>query len=227
MKVPRFLWRILGKAIKLLDWLALKFSRVGEVDGIGIYDLTPKELSESTFLQPTAEALGLIRQHDPRRYRRVCRYIKCIVNRPLITAGSFEWRRSMCNVDYNKRFTPANPPQWNLRVYACLLVHEATHGLLRATRLPYNDKTWERTERLCSLEEYRFIRRVDEWWADEYRSPKQFNPELWRRHRKTEARQAAWRKRGEEWHQERLNEKREQDREKRHEILRKKGRRLF
>ncbi|MEI9997906.1 MAG: hypothetical protein WDO13_01405 [Verrucomicrobiota bacterium] len=112
-------------------------------------------------------------------------------------------------------------------MYASLLVHEATHGLLKEKRIPYDDENWQRVEELCSLEEYRFLRRVDEWWADEYCSPKRFNPELWRPYREPVAHRAAWRKRFEEWRQERLKKKRERERKRRHELLRKKGQRLF
>jgi hypothetical protein len=214
MRLPRLLRRLVGKAIKLLDRFAVRISRVGQVDGIFICDLTPRELSKSTFLQPTREALELIQKFDPRRYRRVVQYIKYIVNRPMISSGSYERARHMCNVDYNKRFTVDSP--WKLNRYACLLIHEATHGRLMAMGLPYNDKTWERTEKLCHLEEYRFIRQVDGGWADLFCNPKKFNPEYWRRRRESrEFRQAAWRKRGEEWHQERRKIREESDRENR------------
>src|SRR5271156_1694721 len=215
MKIPRFLWRLWGKVVKLLDWLAIKVSCVARVDGIIICDLTPRDLAKSDFRQPTLDALDLIRKYDPRRYRRVVRYIKYVVNRPLISTGNFERTRRMCNVDYNKQFAKSSP--WNLYRFACLLIHEATHGQLLAKGLAYNDKTWERTERLCHLEEYRFIHRIDQGWADLYRNPQKFNPELWpRRRRESRAdRQAAWRKRGEEWRQERRKMKEEHEREKR------------
>lgn len=174
MKIPKFLRRGTGKIIKILERIALRFSCVGKVDGIVIYDLATPDVSNSTFLRPTTDALKLIREVDPRRYRRVVRHIKRIVNRPLISLGTFERESSACNVDYNKQFTKSTP--WNSYRFACLLVHEATHGCLIAKGLPYNDKTWEHIERLCSLEEYRFIRRFDGGWADIYRNPKNLIP---------------------------------------------------
>lgn len=214
MRLPRFLRRIIGKAVKLMDRLAVRVSRVGQVDGIVICDLTARDLAKSTFLQPTVEALELIRKFDPRRYRRVVRNLKYIVNRPMINSASFESARRMCNIDYNKAFTEATP--WKPYRFACLLIHESTHGRLMATGLPYNDKTWERTERLCWLEEYRFIRRVDGGWADLFHHPKKFNAEYWRRRRESlELRQAAWKKRGEEWRQEQRKMKEESDRKNR------------
>ena len=217
----------LSRIFKVFDSRLVQVGKVGEVDGITICDPCAPDLEKSSFFKHTGEALSLIRKFDPKRHRRVCRYLRYIVNRPLISGGNFERVGKICSVDYDKHYA-AGPRQWRERAYACLIIHEATHGMLDAKGIAYSKKNWEQTERLCKLEEYRFIRRVDEWWADEHLSPKRFNPAYWRRYRESKSwRQKAWRERFEEWRQERLKRKREKEREKRYELLRKKGRRLF
>ena len=219
--------RGLNRIFKVFDARFVQIGKVGEVDGVTICDPCAPDLEKSSFLKHTSDALSLIRKFDPKRYRRVCQYVRIIVNRPLISGGNFERVGKICNVDYDKYYA-TGPREWRERFYACLIIHEATHGMLDAKGIAYSKKNWERTERLCSLEEYRFIRRVDEWWADEYRSPKRFDPAFWRRYRESQGwRQKAWRERFKEWRHERYKAKREKDREERYEKLRKQGRRLF
>jgi len=213
--------------ISVVDIWVVRNSCVGHVDDVGICDLTAIDFPKSAFLRPTVEAMELIRKFDPRRYCRVCRQIRYIVNRPLLSAGNYEREGRICNVDYNKRFA-TEPPEWRLRSYACLIVHEATHGLLRERGVGYDEKTWERVEELCSLEEYRFARRVDEWWADEYLSPKRFDPARWKLYRSSyRVQQSAWRERLREYRRELFKRKREGFWKRRFEYLKKKNRRLF
>ena len=44
--------------------------------------------------------------------------------------------------------------------YACVLVHEATHGVLRSHGIGYTPELRERIERLCVREEQRFVHRL-------------------------------------------------------------------
>src|SRR5258708_5015760 len=118
--------------------------------------------------------MALIKSLDARRYQRVCRRIRYIVNRELISGGNFERRSKICNVDFVGYLTSADPLQ-NLRAYARLLVHEATHGLLFEKGIPYDKLTRERVERLCRLEDFRFAQRFEPGYAEAY--PEVFDAE--------------------------------------------------
>jgi hypothetical protein len=227
MKILQDLRSGLRKMGAGFDLWVVKKSCVGRFDDVAICDLLATDFPKSAFLGPTVKAMELIKEFDPRRYRRVCRQIRYIVNRPLISAGNYEREKRICNVDYNKHFA-AESPEWRLRVYACLIVHEATHGLLMEKGVDYNNKTWQRVEKLCSLEEYRFAKRVDEWWADEYQSPKRFDPARWKLYRGPhEERQGAWLERLREYRRELFKRNRDSWWKRRHERLKRKGRRLF
>ncbi len=138
-----------------------------------------KELSKSTFLQSTRDALELVSDFDPKRYSRIRRQFRYIVNFPLINLAECDHASRSCNVDYTKHLETENP-DWNLRIYACLLVHEATHGFLLGKGIPYTRKNWQRVEKLCRLEEFRFAQAVDPVWAAEHVLP--FDPKAWKVH---------------------------------------------
>ena len=171
--------RALKVALKAITRSMLNRSRVGEVDGITVCDTQANEPSKSIFLQSTRDALKLIRNCDPRRHARICRQFRYIVNMPLINVGECDHASKTCNVDYTKYLATKNP-EWNLRIYACLLVHEATHGLLLGKGIAYTRKNWQRVEKLCRLEEFRFAQAVDPVWAAEHVRP--FDPKAWKVH---------------------------------------------
>ncbi len=208
-------------------WILKNLFSVGFIDGINVCDMTESNPSKSIFLKPTSEALNLIRIADARRYRRVRQQLKYIVNRPLISAGTYQAQGQVCNVDYTKHYSSENA-EWSLRMYACLLIHEATHGLLLEKGISYSKQTRERSERLCGLEEYRFMQRIDAGWADEYLSPEKFNSawlEVYWEDRCWH--QRAWSRRIKEWFEQGRKERKLEARERKMESLRKKGRRLF
>jgi len=46
---------------------------------------------------------------------------------------------------------------WLIGYYACVLVHEATHGVICSRGIPYSRELRSRIERLCVTEEQRFL----------------------------------------------------------------------
>jgi tetratricopeptide (TPR) repeat protein len=144
-------------------WL-IKKSCLGHIDGIAICDNSMVQQNCDNFLNLTRQAMALVQSLDSRRYRRVCRHFEYIVNMELISGGNFARRLKICHVDYSK-FTTADS-LWNLRQYAQLLVHEATHGLLFEKGILYDKEKRERVERLCRLEEYRFALHFESGYAD-------------------------------------------------------------
>ena len=125
----------------------------------------------------------MLKVKDPRRFRRICRYVKGIVALPIghAEAGYIEPLK-VCAVRFQ-----APPSEEKLRQYAAwyasILVHEATHGLIHARKIPYDEHYRERIERLCFQEENRFLRRLGltpESLA-KIRQIKSFNGEAYRR----------------------------------------------
>ena len=175
----------------------MKMSRLDRIDGVVICDLTPAQPSKDAFLELTRQAMALIKSLDGRRYRRVCRYLHYIANTVLISRGQYGRILKICRIDYATHFNSPHPLR-NVRDYAGVLIHEATHGLLFAKGIPYNKKTWERVERLCHRESYRFALHFETGYADLF--PGNYNPEWHKRSLESsvQARRTAWWKRFQE-----------------------------
>jgi tetratricopeptide (TPR) repeat protein len=178
-----YLRKLAGAAVKknglgLQRWL-LKSSCVDHIDGIAICDLSTSQGLQDDFLDLTRQAMALIKSLDARRYSRICRHFDYIVNTDLVLGGSFNQRLKICNVDFKKYVASAHP-QGNIRAYARLLVHEATHGLIFEKGIPYDKETRERVERLCHREEYRFALLFGSEYADTRPGP--FNEALYKWH---------------------------------------------
>lgn len=137
-----------------------------EHDGIRLVNICSLSGSEEVFLQRTREALEYISTHDPRRYRRIKREVRCIINCPLLSTGAYSRPFRWCMVDFN-RLDFATHPEWYHYYLSALLVHEATHGSFYSLWIGYTKKTRRRIERLCCLEEKRFAKRAIPEWAQE------------------------------------------------------------
>jgi tetratricopeptide (TPR) repeat protein len=138
--------------------------------------------------------MALTKSLDARRYRRVCRYLHYIANTALISRGQYGRTLKICRVDYSRHFKSPYP-QRNVREYAGVLIHEATHGLLCEKGIPYDKEIRERVEQLCHLESYRFAMHFEPGYADLFPGP--YNPEGHKRHweRSSQASRAVWWKR--------------------------------
>jgi tetratricopeptide (TPR) repeat protein len=196
MKPFRWIHRILAE---MAEWIGLRVSCLARIDEVAICDLTPAQLSRDAFLDLASQAMAMIKALDARRYHRVCRYIRYIENTPLLSRGQYGQRFKICRVDYAKHFN-ATHRQKNLRDFAGLLIHEATHGFLFEKSIPYDEETWERVERLCHLEEYRFALHFEAGYADLY--PGSYNPAGHKRSRERSGkatRAATWKRFLESW----------------------------
>jgi hypothetical protein len=126
--------------------------------GIRIADFGPPE---HQFTATIADALALIRDVDPLRWRRVQR-LRWIVNMSLplgAESGEYMHPARMCAID----FAPSpdhTPVELSLRS-AGTIVHEATHCLLHERGCQYNKRNWRQHERICHREENRFYRAVE------------------------------------------------------------------
>jgi hypothetical protein len=154
-------------------------NEVARFEGIIISD--PQDTV--SFRETVLEALRLIKDLDPRRFRRIQRHIKWIVNM-LLPYGGAQYAYSMrtCKIDFEKSVWDAYS-DFRPALCACLLVHEATHGLIHAWNIPYSSQLRSRIERLCVTEEQRFLSHVgavrpdvaEAMWHD-------FDESQWHRH---------------------------------------------
>jgi hypothetical protein len=128
------------------------------VDGIRIVDSNWDDGDDQDFVQVTQDALRLIRDHDPRRFNTIRRELDFIVNRELTSGGHYDRSIRSCVVDFGRRVLKPGSEHytWYLAHYACLIVHEATHGRIASFGVKYQGAARARIERLCRKEERRF-----------------------------------------------------------------------
>ena len=156
----------------------LRTRSIGEVEGIVLIDY-PR--NTPFFRETFATALQILQQRDPRRHKRVLRHVRRIMNFPVGYSGAGY-------IQHLKAYaTSLQPPaedavRKEAILQASMLVHEATHGLLYARRIPYSPRTRERIEQLCSTEEHRFLSHVltPESLA-KVKTVRRYHPELYQR----------------------------------------------
>jgi hypothetical protein len=158
-------------------------------DGVSLVDHSPNEDLRDDFVRRMVEALELVRLEDPRRYKRVLMHFCFIVQHDLPFRSAQYWRwPSACLVDYSKFGFPKHP-QAALVLLAATLVHEATHAMLFHRGVPYISRTRLDVERICYLEETRFVGRINRnleaGWMERRFKPKELEEALrryrWRR----------------------------------------------
>lgn len=153
-------------------------------DGILLVNLCHQPGAEGQFHLRIREALEFIERSDPRRYRRIKREIRRIMNAPVLASGNYQRPFRTCIVDLLKLHFETHP-EWSLYCLSSLLVHEATHGSCYSRCVGYTRRTRERIERLCHREEERFAKRafpenaadvIGEfdltWWRNSWATPR-------------------------------------------------------
>ncbi len=159
---------------RLLVW-ACEHHLVGEHCGIKLADANSNPGDDLAFVDKTKQALDLIRNHDPRRFARVQLYIDCIVNSEIYSSGQY-CPGNVCKVDFG-RLDFARQPDWSLYMYAATIIHEATHGYLRARGFKRTKHNWQRIEHICRDEENRFLSRINSPWGSQLQKP--FDANAW------------------------------------------------
>ncbi len=155
-------------------------SEVGRFDGIGLADLRKRR---DSFRQTLEQSLGLVREHDPRRYARIKRFIHWIVNRESTKGSSagYDFDIRTCHIEFYDDI-PDLTPDVLVALYACVLVHESTHGLITSRGIEYRADARVRIERLCVKEQNRFAARLAALDPDRYPSRlliQDFQPKDW------------------------------------------------
>jgi hypothetical protein len=146
-----------------LYWLArlMLFKRVDIFPRhreIVIAQLGPKENADPLFVSRTIAALDFIAETDPRRFRRVQRYIKAIIYGNKRSLATYHRHLPGCFVGFSN-FNFEEDAPYKVPLYACVLVHEATHGIFYARHIPYTKRSREIIEFNCTMEEWRFAQR--------------------------------------------------------------------
>lgn len=126
-----------------------------------IYDITLQTRNTDVFFEFTKKALILIQKLDSRRYQRIEKQIRRIINIHLLAFAEYRAIDKSCNVDF-RRYAECNDPELGLRAYACTLVHEATHGVLESRCIPYTRRTKPLIECICIKESLRFARKFED-----------------------------------------------------------------
>ena len=121
-----------------LRWL-LNSAECESFEGIKLVDFSARRKTQHRFQVDTLAALRLIKSVDPRRFRRIRREIKMIVNSEYSSFGSYKRLGKRCEIDYN-RFDFTKHPEYYLWWYATVLVHEATHGAIYSKQIHYIPK---------------------------------------------------------------------------------------
>jgi hypothetical protein len=134
---------------------------VARFDGIILSDLRTPKSRTPHFRETILAALRLLKATDAYRFQRVKRRLTWIVHHTLDRRGCAEYRHATrtCAIDflepsadYDLEFLTA----W----YASVLVHEATHGVIRSRGVLYTKKLRLRIEKLCVKEEQNFLMRL-------------------------------------------------------------------
>jgi hypothetical protein len=156
------LFKALGR--KGLLWIYRKY-KTATFAGIALVDWE----ENPHFATVITDALKLIEQSDPRRFHRVQRQIRFIINctRPF-GGGAYFSDTKACEFEF-VTLRSEDELQFNIPWYACASVHEATHGRLHSWGIPYTPDNRARIEKLCVTEEQRFAKcllvspRVSAW----------------------------------------------------------------
>ena len=127
------------------------------------------------FHDAVAAALGLLREHDLRRFNRVRKHLGLVYNRPLISGAMYEEAIRACAIDFSRYDAGWREHEAFPALVAAAIVHEATHAAVRSRRRVAGDAERRlQEEELCNREEWRCFERLtsaagipidDEWLA--------------------------------------------------------------
>lgn len=114
------------------------------------------------FIVTITRALDLIRDHDERRFKRVQMQVNWIFDQPHWGGGgcaSYFPGIKACRIDFEE-LPCLGDALSQAACYAGLIVHEATHGVLRARQIRTTEGNQERVERLCYAEQNRLLAKL-------------------------------------------------------------------
>jgi hypothetical protein len=126
------------------------------VHGILLSAFTDKA-KRDIALERVAQALELIRRHDPGGFRRVQRDVKRILVCWLPWAwGEFKADLALCMLNEDH----VCAPETSAAGIASTVIHEATHARLSRAGVPYDEQLRPRIEHICFRAQRRFGQRL-------------------------------------------------------------------
>lgn len=132
---------------------SMRKSETGRFDGIGLASF---RRNGDSFTKTIGSALHLIKEQDPRRYARVKRYIAWIVN-GINNALGAQYQPELRTLFLQFEEAPEVPPDVLIALYASIIIHEATHGVIEQRGIQMSETNQLKIERLCTAEENRFV----------------------------------------------------------------------
>ncbi len=143
------------KSIPVFDRLFMRLSHSKRIDGLWLGVVGPRDKSTIATMKKVEAALGLIRQHDPLRYRRITRDLGRIWVIPIIGAwGQYVEVARMCRLDAHHVDT--SPPE----SVASTIVHEATHAYPCLRKCGYPEALRYRIEQICMRQQVIFAEKL-------------------------------------------------------------------
>ena len=132
----------------------MRRNEVAQFDGIVLSDVRKKD---PRFREALLAALKLLKDSDDRRFHRVQTRLAYILNCTLAHRGAayLHYVRT-CAIDFSASAFDEDPDYY-IGWYACTLVHEATHAVIRTRGISYLPQHRSRIERLCVVEEVRYL----------------------------------------------------------------------
>ena len=141
-----------------LIWLYKK-SVVGHFDSIPLISIGE---NHDDFLRIAKRSLELIRDYDSRRYHRVTVQTNWLVNCS-VAAGAFcglyrhRIKATEIDVEY---LSSVGDLLFHAAIFAGVIVHEATHGVIRDRGIDTKPANRIQVERICRTEQNRFLKRL-------------------------------------------------------------------
>ncbi|HEV2264508.1 MAG TPA: hypothetical protein VGR79_08245 [Stellaceae bacterium] len=145
-------------ARRIDDWFERRYLRKSKymhVDGLWVGDWDAGHAPRT--LPRVEEALRLIKEYDPLRYRYLLRDLDRVWVKLLTGAvGQFDYSLKACEID--ERYVLATTT--SSEMIASTIVHEATHARLIRCRIGYEEKIRARVERICFRRQISFCKKL-------------------------------------------------------------------
>ncbi|MCB1088194.1 MAG: hypothetical protein KDM63_14175 [Verrucomicrobiae bacterium] len=133
---------------------------IAVIDGIQIASIRK---DHADFLRVIRRSFDLLREHDPKRLKRICSTANWIVNCSLDSgamSGQYRGQDPSILIDF-EMLEEFGDELVHAGYVAALLVHESTHGILWKRGIRYDEDTRVQSERICMAEQNRFLARLN------------------------------------------------------------------
>lgn len=129
---------------------------VGHFDEIPLVSMVENSVP---YVKVGTHALNLIRDLDPKRFRRVVDQTRWLVDSALSGgpfSGAYQHRIKATQIDFQLDYSVGDE-LFHAAYFAGIIVHEATHGMIRDRGISTTPENRIRVERICRAEENRFL----------------------------------------------------------------------